>query len=102
MSATADRADIEPATDDCLPGFLEDQIQRAGLAPIYEKVLAGERLTHADGIALFETRELNLVGAMANIVRERKNGNVAYFNRNLHINYTNICNKQCLFCAFDR
>jgi aminodeoxyfutalosine synthase len=51
---------------------------------------------------LFREPNLNLVGALANIVRERKNGNVAYFNRNLHINYTNICNKMCLFCAFDR
>lgn len=88
--------------EDRLPGFMEHHIQKAGLGSIYDKVLAGDRLSHDDGLKLFETRELNLVGALANIVRERKNGNVAYFNRNLHINYTNICNKQCLFCAFDR
>lgn len=94
-------AAAEAATDR-LPGFVEHQIHQAGLASIYDKVLAGERLSREDGLALYAARELNLVGAMANIVRERKNGNVAYFNRNLHINYTNICNKQCLFCAFDR
>lgn len=85
-----------------LPSFMEDQVRRAGLGGIYDKVLAGERLSREDGLSLFVARELNLVGALANIVRERKNGDITYFNRNLHINYTNICNKQCLFCAFDR
>ncbi len=75
---------------------------RAGLADIYDKVQAGERLSGADGLRLYETPDLQAVGAMANIVRERKNGNFAYFNRNLRIDYTNVCNKQCLFCAFDR
>lgn len=87
---------------DSLPAFMEDQVRRAGLTSIYEKVMAAERLDAADGVALFASRDLLSVGALANIVRERKNGNLAYFNRNLHINYTNICNKKCLFCAFDR
>lgn len=97
LSLTADR----PTTTN-LPRFMEDRLAQAGLGRIYEKVLAEERLSHEDGVALYNARELNLVGALANIVRERKNGNLTYFNRNLHINYTNICNKQCLFCAFDR
>ena len=75
---------------------------RAGLADIYDKVQAGERLSSADGLRLYENPDLQAVGALANIVRERKNGNFAYFNRNLRIDYTNVCNKQCLFCAFDR
>ncbi len=106
MSLVADQTTTVPATMNDhtvrLPGFIEDQVQRAGLGGIYDKVLAGERLSPEDGLALFAARDLNLVGAMANIVRERKNGDITYFNRNLHINYTNICNKQCLFCAFDR
>lgn len=85
-----------------LPKFIEDQIHRSGLSDIYERVLRGERLSREQGLRLYESKDLSSVGAMANIVRERLNGNVAYFNRNLHINYTNICNKQCLFCAFDR
>lgn len=85
-----------------LPRHMEARIQRSGFAAIYNKVLSGERLSAEDGLALYQTRDLLAVGALANIVRERKNGNVAYFNRNLHINYTNICNKMCLFCAFDR
>jgi len=104
VSLVVENIDLKalPSVPDRLVGYMEDQIQRAGLGTMYSKVLAGERLSREDGIALFESRDLNLVGAMANIVRERKNGNIAYFNRNLHINYTNICNKQCLFCAFDR
>lgn len=104
MSLAIEKSYVNPLTgdDERLPSFMEDQLQRAGLDRIYEKVLEGERLGYEDGMALYESRELNLVGALANIVRERKNGHIAYFNRNLHINYTNICNKQCLFCAFDR
>ncbi len=82
--------------------ILENSVSRAGLGTIYEKVLAGERLSFDDGLKLYETPDLLSVGALANIVRERKNGNRAYFNRNQHINYTNICNKGCNFCAFQR
>lgn len=85
-----------------LPAFVEDHMSRNGLASIYEKVLAGTRLSIEDGVTLYNSHDLIGIGAMASIVCERKNGNVAYFNRNLHINYTNICNKLCLFCAFDR
>lgn len=101
MSVTLD----SPATAQTggeLPSFMESQLSRAGLSSIYNKVAVGKRLSFEDGVKLYETRDLLSVGALANIVRERKNGNVAYFNRNLHINYTNICNKLCLFCAFDR
>ena len=85
-----------------LSRILEDSITRSGLGTIYEKVLAGERLSFEDGLRLYETPDTLSVGALANIVRERKNGNRAYFNRNQHINYTNICNKGCNFCAFQR
>jgi len=81
---------------------LQARYTRAGLADIFDKVQAGERLSGADGLRLYETPDLQAVGALANIVRERKSGNFAYFNRNLRIDYTNVCNKQCLFCAFDR
>ena len=70
------------------------------LNDIYEKVIAGERLSAADGMRLYSTSNLNAVGYMANIVRERLCGNVAWYVRNQHINYTNICNKLCRFCSF--
>ncbi len=85
-----------------LSSVLENSVVHSGLSKIYEKVLAGQRLSFEDGLALYETPDLLSVAAMANIVRERKNGNRAYFNRNQHINYTNICNKGCNFCAFQR
>ena len=69
------------------------------LKPIHEKVTVGERLTAEDGMVLYEA-DLNAVGALANIVRERMCGNVAWYVRNQHINYTNICNKLCKFCSF--
>ena len=72
----------------------------AGLTGIYVKVMAGERLTADDGLQLYETPDLNAVGALANIVRERMNGDKTYYVRNQHINYTNVCNKGCKFCAF--
>lgn len=90
------------ASGDGLPRFVEEHVARAGLGAIYQKVTRGERLDFDDGLTLYRSRDLLAVGAMANLVRERKNGNVAYFNRNLHINYTNVCNKKCVFCAFHR
>lgn len=69
------------------------------LKTIHEKVTAGERLTAEDGMVLYEA-DLNAVGALANIVRERMCGNTAWYVRNQHINYTNICNKLCKFCSF--
>jgi aminodeoxyfutalosine synthase len=68
---------------------------------VREKVLAGERLSFDDGLNLYDpTVPLHDVGALANIVRERKNGNVAYYNINTHLNPTNVCVYRCVFCAF--
>ncbi|QDU54405.1 aminofutalosine synthase MqnE [Aeoliella mucimassa] len=71
------------------------------LKPIREKVEAGERLSADDGLVL-ESPEVPLpeLGELANLVRERKNGNAAYYNINTHINPTNICVYRCTFCAF--
>lgn len=74
----------------------------AGLGAIAEKVLARERLSLEDGLALYRARDLHAVGALANFVRERLHGDLAYFNVNQHVNYTNLCNKFCAFCSFDR
>lgn len=70
------------------------------LQPVYRKVLDGERLSFDDGVLLYTHPDLDSVGLMANVVRERKNGNLTFFVRNQHINYTNICNKFCKFCSF--
>jgi len=78
----------------------EPAIERAGLAPIHRKVVDGVRLSGDDGLKLSLCRDLSVLGYLANLVRERKSGNLCYFVRNQHINYTNICNKDCSFCAF--
>ncbi|MEO6119753.1 MAG: aminofutalosine synthase MqnE [Terriglobales bacterium] len=72
------------------------------LLPVHAKVMAGERLNTADGLALFATGDLLALGWMANRVRERMNGNVCYFNVNRHINPTNVCVAACRLCAFGR
>lgn len=77
-------------------------IKNAGLGDILEKVQDGERLSFADGIRLFESPDLLAIGYLANIVRERKNGNNTYFIYNQHINYSNICTNLCKFCAFGK
>ena len=71
------------------------------LKPIREKVEAGERLSLDDGLVL-ERPDVPLpeVGELANLVRERKNGNCAYYNINTHLNPTNVCVYRCVFCAF--
>ena len=71
-------------------------------AAIRDKVRAGEPLTHDDGVALFQHPNLLEVGALANEVRERLHGDRTYFNRNLHINATNVCEASCMFCSFAR
>ncbi len=81
---------------------LEQLAEAAGLRDLYEKVRAGERLAYEDGVRLFRSRELMLVGAMANEVRERRHGDRTYFVRNMHLNPTNVCIVDCKFCGFYR
>ncbi|MBI3484903.1 MAG: aminofutalosine synthase MqnE [Acidobacteria bacterium] len=80
----------------------ELQIHDARLKPIAEKVLAGVRLSADDGIALYRTNDLLAAGWLANYVREKRHGNVCYFNINRHINPTNVCVAHCRLCAFGR
>jgi aminodeoxyfutalosine synthase len=70
------------------------------LDTIREKVLAGRRLSFDDGLFLMEKADLFTLGELANIVRERLNGNQAYYNVNTHLNPTNVCLYRCNFCAF--
>jgi len=77
-------------------------VAATGLGDIHEKILAGERLTPADGLRLYESPDLLAVGYLANLVRERLNGRRAYFIYNQHINYSNICTNLCKFCAFGK
>ena len=72
----------------------------ATLRPIHEKVAAGERITEEEACSLFRSKDLNALGRIANLVRERKNGNRATYILNRYINYSNLCILACQFCAF--
>jgi len=81
---------------------IEASVRAAGLTDILEKVEHGRRLSREDGVRLFHSKDLVAVGAMANLVRERKHGDRAYFIRNMHLNPTNVCTVDCKFCGFYR
>src|SRR5690242_2188326 len=74
----------------------------ASLNSISEKVYAGQRISPAEGLLLFEKGSLSFLGMLANHVREKKNGNVTYYNRNFHIEPTNVCVFSCNFCSYSR
>jgi len=69
---------------------------------IRRKVEAGERLDFDDGLFLMDSPDIVAIGELANIVRERKNGDKTYYIINRHINHTNVCLNECRFCAFQR
>jgi aminodeoxyfutalosine synthase len=77
-------------------------LDRQGLGPIADKVLAGERLSLEEGVHLMKSTDLVAIGALANWVRERLHGDLTYFNRNVHVNATNVCEATCIFCSFSR
>ncbi len=81
---------------------LKRLLNQSSLKDIYEKVEQGVRVTEEDALRLYQTNDLYVLGAMANLARERKNGNDTYYNINRHIDYTNVCATTCKFCAFSR
>ncbi|TCZ74169.1 aminofutalosine synthase MqnE [Flaviaesturariibacter aridisoli] len=76
--------------------------QTRELKEIGEKVINHTRLTDEDGLLLFERGSLSFIGALANHVREEKHGDNTYFNRNFHIEPTNVCVFSCHFCSYSR
>ncbi|MEZ4235450.1 MAG: aminofutalosine synthase MqnE [Myxococcota bacterium] len=99
MSVAFDQRTPAPAP---LSRITRRAADRAGLGDLADKVEAGERLTAADGLRLFESDALTAIGALANHVREARHGDLTWFNRNLHINATNVCEASCIFCSFSR
>ncbi|MGD1277555.1 MAG: aminofutalosine synthase MqnE [Tepidisphaeraceae bacterium] len=78
------------------------RVDDPALLPIAEKVSAGQVLSADDGLALYASGDIHGIGRLANFVREKLHGNIAYYNRNRHINYTNVCALSCKFCSFYR
>jgi aminodeoxyfutalosine synthase len=77
-------------------------VETGELRDIYDKVVANERITDADALRLFESKDLNAVGAIADFVRQRKVGNRASYIVNCYVNYSNYCILSCQFCSFSR
>ena len=72
------------------------------LRTIAEKVINNTRISFDDGVTLFEKGSLSFLGALANYVREKKHGDITYFNRNFHIEPTNVCVFSCKFCSYSK
>jgi aminodeoxyfutalosine synthase len=77
-------------------------LERDGLDAIRDKVLSGTRLSDDDALRLLQAADLAAVGALANHVREARHGDLAFYNRNVHLNPTNVCVATCKFCSFAR
>lgn len=81
---------------------LVDAEKNQQLQSIGYKILNKERISFEEGVALFEHASLSYVGALANWVREQKHGHKTYFNRNFHIEPTNVCVFSCAFCSYSK
>ena len=81
---------------------MKSRLQAAGLVEIDDKLQAGDRLMLEDGIRLFDASDLLAVGWLANREREKRHGARTYFNYNLRLEPTNVCEASCLFCSFAR
>ena len=77
-------------------------VQRSELRDIYDKVVRGERISETDAIRLFESKDINAIGAIADFARQRKVGNRASYIVNRYVNYSNYCILSCQFCSFSR
>ena len=76
--------------------------QSSSIEDIYEKVSSGERLSAEDGIRLYKNNNLFAIGKLAQIAAEKINGNKVTYVYNQHINYSNVCQNECRFCAFGK
>ncbi len=77
-------------------------LERAGLGDVRDRVMTGARLSEEDALRLFESKDLAALAALANHVREKRHGDLTYYNRNVHLNPTNVCVASCKFCSFAR
>lgn len=87
---------------DSLYTILNNSALHPLLKAIGQKVVASERISDQDALHLFELAEVGFVGTLANFVREQKHGNKTFFNRNFHIEPTNLCVFSCAFCSYSR
>src|SRR4051812_28529496 len=88
---------MDSSIDICIESTADNELRL-----IAEKVKKGNRITDAECISLFERGSLSFVGALANCIREDLHGDKTYFNRNFHIEPTNVCVFSCKFCSYSR
>ncbi|WP_257668195.1 aminofutalosine synthase MqnE [Parapedobacter tibetensis] len=82
--------------------LLENKRLGNELQTIASKVYHGERISEEDGVLLYERGDLGYLGVLANFIREKRHGDITYFNRNFHIEPTNLCVYDCKFCSYSR
>ena len=82
--------------------LLKDENLDPQLKQIAEKVYRSERISPEEGIYLYDHAELGYLGSLANYIREKKHGNKTYFNKNFHLEPTNVCIYSCSFCSYSR
>ena len=85
-----------------LTSFLEKSSFTPELKKIEEKVFDSQRISIEEGVLLYEQGELGFLGTLANYIREKRHGDYVYFNRNFHVEPTNICVFDCKFCSYSR
>ncbi len=96
------RKEILMSAENRLQVLLQDAGLAADLKQIAEKVLNNQRITFDEGVLLYEKGELGYLGILANYIREKRHGDKTYFNRNFHIEPTNLCVYDCKFCSYSR
>ncbi|HET6992313.1 MAG TPA: aminofutalosine synthase MqnE, partial [Bacteroidia bacterium] len=88
------------------PSSIQSILNSSGYSPelkkIAEKVFKGERISVDEGVTLYHKGEVGFLGALANFIRQKLHGDYTYFNRNFHIEPTNICVFDCKFCSYSR
>lgn len=83
-------------------GLYDDTSVSPELMNIAEKIKSGQRISKEEGLKLFYEGSLSFLGSLANSIRESKHGNTTYYNRNFHIEPTNVCVFSCKFCSYSR
>lgn len=89
-------------SENIIETIIEPSVNDEVLLTIAKKVISDQRITDEEGIYLYEHAELGYLGVLANYIREKRHGNKTYFNKNFHIEPTNICVFDCKFCAYSR
>src|ERR1043166_8957893 len=87
---------------DILKSLITTAVKDNDLNRIAEKIFQKERINDEEGLLLFEKGSLSFVGSLANFIREDLHGDATYFNRNFHIEPTNVCVYSCHFCSYSR